>query len=69
MGALALFAIGTATVPDLAIWLVVLIGVAAIVFIVVKTSGVQIPPFVWQILGVVALIVLAVLAIRFIASM
>ncbi len=69
MSALALFAIGVGTIPEMAIWLVVLIGIIAIVIVVVKVSGIEIPAWFWHILLIVALVVVAIVAIRFIASM
>ncbi len=57
------------TMVDMAIFLVVMIGIVGIVYIVAKASGVPIPAWVFQIAGLVVLIVVAIFAIRLIASM
>jgi hypothetical protein len=67
----ALLAQGLAglSIVQLALYAVLAIGVIAIVVIVVRNSGVAIPPWVYQIFWVVVLIIVAVLAIKFIASL
>jgi hypothetical protein len=54
---------------DYAVVFVVFCGLAGIALIVLRNSGVQVPQWVWQIIGLVALIIVAILAIRLIASL
>ncbi len=66
---LLLFAITQWSMTDLAIFFVVLAIIIGIVVIVVRQAGIQIPQWVWQIAGLVILAVVAILAIRFVASL
>ncbi len=53
-------------------WLIiamVLAGICGIALIVVRQSGVQIPGWVMQILGIILLVVVGVVAIKFLAGM
>jgi len=53
-------------------WLIamlVLLGVLAIAYLVVKSLGLPIPPVVWQIIGIVIAIGFGIVAIRFLLSL
>lgn len=43
--------------------------VAAVVFVVVRTSGVEVPQWVYHILGILLLCILAVVAIKILAGL
>lgn len=53
---------------ECAIVLVVALAVIALVAIFVREAKVPIPPWVWQVIGVIILTVVIVLAIKFVAS-
>lgn len=57
------------SVGDIATVIIVIVAIIAIVVIFVKTSGVAIPGWIWQIIAVVACAFLAILAIRFLEGM
>lgn len=57
------------SVGDIAVAVIVLLAVLAIVVIFVRSSGIPVPAWVWQILGVVICAALAVVAIRFVLSL
>ena len=54
---------------QLAIYIIVAAVVFGIAYIVVKQSGIPIPPWVMSIIGLVVLAVVAILAVRFVASL
>lgn len=49
--------------------LVVIAGCAAVLYVVLQQTGVAIPPFVMRIFWIVVCVVLAILAIKFIAGL
>ncbi len=61
--------LGGYSLIQLAIAIVVIIGVCAIVWVVVKYSGVPIPQWFMTILGILALVIVAIVAIKIIASL
>lgn len=56
------------SLAEIGIALLVGLGIVAIIAIVIRNLNIPIPPWVWQILGVIILVVVAVLAIKFIAG-
>ena len=54
---------------DIATALVVCIGIVAVVFIVIRVAKIPIPEWFWHVLAIVAVCFVAVVAIRFLASM
>lgn len=48
---------------------IVLIGIIAIAYVIIRQMGVNIPPFVTQILWIIILVVLGVVAINFLLSL
>ena len=54
---------------QLAITAIIICGVIGVVFVVMRQSGVNLPQWVWTIVGIVVLCFVAIVAIRFIASM
>ncbi len=57
------------SIASMAIWLIVICIVCGIVLIVLRASGVNLPQWFWAIVGLLALGVVAIFAIRFLASM
>lgn len=57
------------SLADMAIFFVILAVLVGIVLIVIRQSGLAIPQWVLTILGLVVLAVVAILAIRFVASL
>lgn len=64
-----LLAIGGYSMTQLAIFVVVVLVLLGIVVIVTRVAGVPIPSWVWQIVGLCLLAVVAIVAIRFVASL
>lgn len=58
-----------AEIADTLKWILIIAGIAAIALIVVRAMGWQVPSWFWQILLVIALVVVGVLAIRFLVSL
>lgn len=54
---------------DIAIAVLIILGILGIVLIVSKVVGFQIPPWVWQILGIVVAVGLGIIAIRFLTNL
>jgi hypothetical protein len=54
---------------QLAITAIIICGVVGIVFIVMKQAGINLPQWVWAIIGIVVLCFVAIVAIRFLASL
>jgi hypothetical protein len=54
---------------EVLVGLIILAGIASVFFIILKKMEVQIPPYILHILGIIFLVVVGVLAIRFLASM
>ncbi len=57
---------------DLIHWVLVAIvvcGIIGIALIAARQSGIEIPGWVWQILGIILVVVVAVVAIKFLAGM
>ncbi len=57
------------TLGEIAVAIIVVIAVVAIVVIFVRSSGIPIPNWVWQILGVVLCAIVAVVAIRIVLNL
>ncbi len=57
------------SMADLAIWIVVLVVVFGIVVIVIRQAQIPIPSWIWQILGLVLIAIVAILAIKFVVSL
>lgn len=57
------------SIPDILVVVVIIAICIGIAVIVVKKSGVPIPDWFWQIVGLILLGVLAVFAIRFVSSL
>jgi hypothetical protein len=51
------------------IWIVIIAAAVGIALIALRVFGLVPPPWVWQILGIVACAVVAILAIRFVLSL
>lgn len=60
---------GGYSLVQLAIIFVVVLAVIALVWIFVKNSGVPVPAWVFQVIGIVILAVIIILAIKLVASM
>ena len=60
---------GGYSLVQLVILAIVLIGVFGILFVVLRQSGVQIPPFIITIFWIVVCCAVAIFAIRFLMSM
>lgn len=60
---------GGYSLVQLAIMAIIICGVLGVVFIVMKQAGVTLPQWVWAIIGIVVLCFVAIVAIRFIASL
>lgn len=56
---------GVPHIARIAIWLIVAIAVVGIVCVVIRYSGVNLPQWVWIIIGIVALAAFAIAAILF----
>jgi len=56
------------SLAQLAIGFLIVIGVVGIVVVVARNSGVPIPPWVYQIGGIVILVVLGILGIKILMS-
>ncbi len=57
---------------DLVHWIIiaiVLCGIVGIALIAARKAGITVPDWVWQILGIILVVVVAVLAIKFLAGM
>lgn len=54
---------------EVLVGLIILAGIASIAFIILRRMEVQVPQYIWHILGIIFLVVVGVLAIRFLASM
>ena len=65
----ALLAIGGYSLAQIAVFVILAIVVIGIVMIVAKHTGIPIPSWVWQIVGLVILAVVAIAAIRFVMSL
>lgn len=61
-------ALGGYSLAQLAIGFLLIIGVVGIVVIVARNSGVPIPPWVYQIGGIVILVILGIVAIKILMS-
>ena len=57
------------SIADMAIALVVIIGIIAVVFVVLRATKIPIPEWFWHVLAILGVCFLAVVAIRFLASM
>jgi len=64
-----LLALAGYSLGQIAIFIVIAFVLLGIVFIVAKQTGVPIPPWVWQIIGLVILAVVAIIAIRFVMTL
>lgn len=69
MSALLAAVIGGGGIGELLVWIIILAGIVAIVYIALRQFGITIPPFVVQIFWVVICVVLAVIAIRFLLTL
>ncbi len=49
--------------------LIIIIAVVAILFIFIRVSGVNIPQWVWQVIGIVIAAIVCIVAIRFLLTM
>lgn len=56
-------------IPQLLIWAIVVAGCIGIAVIVARVAGIPIPGWFWQILGIILLVVVGVLAIKFLAGL
>ncbi len=56
-------------IAEIAIFIVLLLGIIGLVLIFVRVSGVQVPQWVWQVIGLVIAMVVIIAAIRFVAGM
>ena len=56
------------TIASLSIWLIIVLAVVAIAYIAVRQFGLPIPQWVWQILGVLIVAVVAIVAIKVLLS-
>jgi len=65
----ALLAVGSYSLAQIAIFVVVAVVLLGIVIIVTRVAGVHIPPWVWQIVGLCLIAVVAIVAIKFVASL
>ena len=65
----ALIAMGGYSLGQIAIFVVVALVLLGIVIIVTRVAGVPIPTWVWQIVGLVVLAIVAIVAIRFVMSL
>lgn len=54
---------------DIAILVILAVVIFGIVAIVVRQAEIPIPPWVWQILGLVLIAIVAILAIKFVVSL
>ncbi len=54
---------------NIVIALIVIVLIVGILLIVLKNSGVALPPWVWQIIGLVALGVVAIVAVKILLSL
>jgi hypothetical protein len=61
--------IGTLSVVAIAKAIIIIAAVLGVLFIVLRVSGVQVPPWVWQIVGIMFLAFVAIVAIEFLASL
>ena len=50
-------------------WVIIVGGLIAIVLIALKGMGVPLPPWVWQVLGVLLIVVVCILAVNFIGAL
>jgi hypothetical protein len=57
------------SVGEFLIWVIVLAGMIGVALIVLRACGVAVPQWFWHIVGIVAMCFVAVVAIRFLASM
>ncbi len=62
-------AAGTSGFSETARWVLICLGIVAVVFIVAQAIGVAIPSWVWKLALVVLAVFLGILAIRFLAAM
>ncbi len=60
---------GGYSLVQLAIMAIIICGVIGVVFIVMKQAGINLPQWVWAIIGIVVLCFVGIVAIRLIASM
>jgi hypothetical protein len=51
-----------------AIWLIVALAVIGIAYVAAQAMGVPIPDWVWKIIGIIIVAVVAVVAIKFLVS-
>lgn len=65
----SLLAVGGYSLAQIAIFVVVAVVLLGIVIIVTRVAGVPIPPWVWQIVGLCLIAVVAIVAIKFVASL
>lgn len=66
---LAQVMIGGGGFIQMAIFAVIIISVLAIIYVVLQQSGIPIPAWIWTILWILLLAVVAIFAIRFLASL
>lgn len=58
----------TWSLASLLIAAIIICGLIAIAYIVIKAMGVPIPPWFWQVLGIILIVIVGVLAIKFLMS-
>ncbi len=56
-------------IVEIAIFIVLLLAIIGLVIIFVRVSGVPVPQWVWQVIGIVVAAVVVIAAIRFVAGM
>ncbi len=61
-------ALGGYTLVQIALTLVVLAGIIGIVFVIVRQTGVTIPPFIITVIWICIAVVIGVVAIKFLAG-
>lgn len=57
------------TFGNIVIAVIVIAGIIGIALVACRVAGIVIPNWVWQILGIVAVVVIAVIAIKFLLSL
>jgi hypothetical protein len=60
---------GAYSLPDMLVWVIIVVACLAVAFIAVKACGVPVPPWVWQIIGIVVIAFVAICAIRFLSTL
>lgn len=61
--------LGGYSMVEIAKWIVIAIVLIGIVLVVCRVAGIVIPDWIWKIAGLVALAIIAVIAIRFVAGL